>query len=107
VDVAAWLRGLGLEQPAFRDNRIDAEVLPKLTVEDLKDIGVAAVGDRRKLLEAIAALRVGAPPSPVAEQPSELPGPAAAPSSEAERRQLTMMFCDLVSSTALSARLGS
>ena len=87
MDVAAWLRGLGLEQyePAFRDNGIDAEVLPKLTVEDLKDIGVTRVGDRRKLLEAIAALRVGAPPSPVVERPS-VPGPAAAPSSEAERR---------------------
>ena len=107
MDVAAWLRGLGLEQyePAFRDNRIDAEVLPRLTVEDLKDIGVAAVGDRRKLLDAIAALREGALPSPVAEQPSEVPGPAAGPSYEAERRQLTVMFCDLVGSTALSARL--
>jgi hypothetical protein len=51
VDVAAWLRDLGLEpyERAFRDNRIDAEVLPKLTVEDLKEIGVAAVGDRRKM----------------------------------------------------------
>ena len=85
MDVAAWLRGLGLEryELAFRDNRIDAEVLPRLTAEDLKDIGVAAVGDRRKLLEAIAALRIGAPPSPVAEQPSEVLGPAAELSSEA------------------------
>jgi class 3 adenylate cyclase/tetratricopeptide (TPR) repeat protein len=107
VDVAAWLRGLGLEQyePAFRDNGIDAEILPKLTLEDLKDIGVTRVGDRRKLIEAIAALRAGAPPSPVAEQPSVVPEPAAAPSSDAERRQLTLMFCDLVGSTALSARL--
>src|SRR5215472_15289910 len=107
MDVAAWLRGLGLEQyePAFRDNGIDAEILPKLTAEDLKDIGVTRVGDRRKLLESIAALRVGAPPSPVAKQPSEVPGPAVALSSEAERRQLTVMFCDLVGSTALSARL--
>jgi class 3 adenylate cyclase/predicted ATPase len=107
VDVAAWLRGLGLEQyePAFRDNGIDDEVLPKLTAEDLKDIGVTRVGDRRKLLEAIAALRVGVRPSPVAEQLSELPGPAAALLSEAERRQLTVMFCDLVGSTALSRRL--
>src|SRR5215831_11775550 len=98
MDVAAWLRGLGLEQyePAFRDNGIDAEVLPKLTVEDLKDIGVTRVGDRRKLREAIAVLRVGAPPSRVAEQHSEVLGPAAGPSSEAERRQLTVMFCDLV-----------
>ena len=107
MDVAAWLRGLGLEQyePAFRDNGIDAEILPKLTVEDLKDIGVTRVGDRRKFLEAIAALRVSVPPSPAAEQPSEVPGRAAAPSSEAERRQLTVMFCDLVGSTALSTRL--
>jgi hypothetical protein len=107
VDVAAWLRGLGLDQyeTAFRDNGIDAEVLPKLTVEDLKDIGVTRVGDRRKLLDAITALRVGAPLSPVAERPPEVPGPAAAPSSEAERRQLTVMFCDLVGSTALAARL--
>jgi class 3 adenylate cyclase len=107
MDVAAWLRGLGLEQyePAFRDNGIDAEILPKMTVEDLKDIGVTRVGDRRKLLEAIAALREGAPPSPVAEQPSERPGPPAAPAAEAERRQLTVMFCDLVGSTALSTRL--
>src|SRR5215472_18065741 len=107
VDVAAWLRGLGLEhyEPAFRDNRIDAQVLPKLTVEDLRDIGVTTVGDRRKLLDAIAALRAGAPPSPVTEQPSEVPGPAPTPGAEAERRQLTVMFCDLVGSTALSARL--
>jgi class 3 adenylate cyclase/tetratricopeptide (TPR) repeat protein len=98
--------GLGLEQyePAFRDNGIDAEVLPKLTVEDLKDIGVTRVGDRRKLLEGIATLRLDPLPSPVVEQPS-VPGPAAGPSSEAERRQLTVMFCDLVGSTALSARL--
>src|SRR5215472_6495886 len=98
MDIGAWLRCLGLEQyePAFRDNRINAEVIPKLTAEDLKDIGVAMVGDRRKLLDAIAALRVGAPLSPVAEQPSEVAGPAAAPSSEAARRQLTVMLCNLV-----------
>jgi class 3 adenylate cyclase len=107
MDIAAWLRGLGLEryEPAFRENEVDAEVLPELTVEDLKDIGVAAVGDRRKLLDAIAALRVGAPPSPVAEQSSEVAGPTAGPLFEAERRQLTVLFCDLVGSTALSARL--
>jgi hypothetical protein len=58
MDVAAWLQGLGLERygPAFRDNEIDWEVLPKLTSEDLRDIGVAAIGHRRKLLDAIAAL---------------------------------------------------
>ncbi len=68
MDVAAWLQSLGLERylPAFRDNDIDAEVLPKLTADDLISIGVASVGHRRKLLEAIAALgadgaRRGAP----------------------------------------------
>ena len=52
MDVAAWLRGLGLEQyePAFRDNDIDAEVLPELTAEDLIGIGVTSIGHRRKLL---------------------------------------------------------
>ena len=80
----AW--GLEQYEPAFRDNGIDAEILPKLTVEDLKDIGVARVGDRRKLLEAIATLGVGVRPSPVAGQLSEVPGPTAAPLSEAERR---------------------
>ena len=58
MDVAAWLRGLGLEQYAqtFRDNAIDGDVLPRVTADDLKDMGVAVVGHRRKLLEAIAAL---------------------------------------------------
>jgi hypothetical protein len=67
VDIAAWLRGLGLEryEPVFRDNEIDAAVLPRLTADDLKDMGVTVVGHRRKLLDAIAALRAGgeAPPS--------------------------------------------
>ena len=55
MDIAAWLQGLGLERyvPAFRDNEIDWEVLPKLTSEDLREIGVAAIGHRRKLLDAI------------------------------------------------------
>ena len=59
MNVAAWLRGLGLEQyvPAFRDNDVDDEVLPELTVDDLISIGVTSVGHRRKLLSAIAALR--------------------------------------------------
>jgi class 3 adenylate cyclase/predicted ATPase len=106
MDVAAWLRGLGLEryEPAFRENEVDAEVLLDLTESDLTTMGLP-VGPRRKLLKAIAALREGAPPSHVAEQPSEAPRPTAAGSSEAERRQLTVMFCDLVGSTALSARL--
>ncbi|MFL5269413.1 MAG: SAM domain-containing protein, partial [Stellaceae bacterium] len=63
MDVAAWLHGLGLERyvSAFRDNDIDAEVLPKLTVEDLISIGVTSVGHRRRLLEAITGLGMAAP----------------------------------------------
>jgi class 3 adenylate cyclase len=101
MDIAAWLRGLGLEQyaPAFRDNDVDGEVLPELTADDLISMGVTSVGHRRKLLAAIAALRSDAPP--VAARIA----PAAAVSADAERRQLTVMFCDLVGSTALAARL--
>jgi class 3 adenylate cyclase/predicted ATPase len=100
MDVAAWLQGLGLERyvPAFRDNEINGEVLPKLTSEDLREIGVAAIGHRHKLLDAIVALRASAPAVTVAV--SDAPAQA-----DAERRQLTVMFCDLVGSTALSARL--
>jgi class 3 adenylate cyclase len=97
IDVAEWLKGLGLEryEPAFRENEIDWEALPKLTAEDLKDLGVVLGGHRRRLLDAIAALGASeAPPAP------SLP-PAAA---EAERRQLTEMFCDLVGSTPLAIR---
>ena len=97
MDIADWLRGLGLEKyaPAFDENAINWDVLSELTTDDLKDIGVAAVGDRRRLLAAIAALAGGA--SPAAPERSS-------PSAEAERRQLTVMFCDLVGSTPLSAR---
>ena len=58
MDVGGWLRGLGLGQyeEQFRDNKIDADMLPRLTVDDLKDIGVSVVGDRRRLLDAIAAI---------------------------------------------------
>ena len=63
MEVAEWLRGLGLEQyePAFRVNEIDASVLPSLTSEDLKDLGVTLIGHRRRLLDAIAALGGAAP----------------------------------------------
>ena len=106
MDIAAWLRDLGLEryEPAFRENEIDAEVVPQLTEAHLATLGLP-LGPRLKLLKAIAALREGAVPTPAVEQPSETPVPAAAPSAAAERRQLTVMFCDLVGSTALSARL--
>jgi hypothetical protein len=63
VDIAAWLRGLGLEQyePAFRANEIDERVLPSLTSEDLREIGVMPIGHRRRLLDAIAAVGTQAP----------------------------------------------
>jgi class 3 adenylate cyclase len=101
VDIADWLRGLGLEKyaPAFDENAINWDVLSELTTDDLKDIGVAAVGDRRRLLAAIAAL--GQDALPVAPTPERSSALAAA---EAERRQLTIMFCDLVGSTPLSTR---
>ena len=105
MDIDGWLRTLGLGQyeAAFRDNAIDEKVLPRLTAEDLKELGVAALGHRRKLLDAIAVLRGDANASPTAS-----PGPAVAdksPRDTAERRQVTVMFSDLVGSTALSARM--
>jgi class 3 adenylate cyclase/predicted ATPase len=102
MDVAEWLRGLGLAQyePAFRDNDIDGEVLRRLTGEDLRELGVRSIGHRRRLLDAILAL--DAVSTDIASTRSSLDVP---PRAEAERRQLTVMFCDLVGSTALSARL--
>ena len=106
MDIGGWLRSLVLEEceRAFRENKVDAAVLPKLTAEDLKDLGVAAVGDRRKLLEAIAELR-SAKTEPAPSEPSS-PAPAS-PSKDtaAERRHVTVLFSDLVGSTALSASM--
>ena len=106
MDVGEWLRGLGLVQyeEKFRDNKIDADVLGQLTADDLKDIGVSAVGDRRRLLAAIAAW-TGATPqanAPATLLKSEL---SEAPRVSVERRPITVMFCDLVGSTGLSAKL--
>src|SRR4029077_5553976 len=82
VDIGQWLRGLGLQsyEQAFRDNGIDFEVLPRLTVDDLKEMGVQAVGHRRKIIEAISLLR---------QDRTE-----GRPSPSVERRQLTIMFVD-------------
>src|SRR5260370_30064339 len=98
MDVAEWLRGLGLDQyvPAFSANDIDGEVLRRLTGEDLRELGVTSIGHRRRLLDAIAALGAAEAPPP--------PTPVPIAASEAERRQLTVMVCDLVVSTPLSAR---
>jgi class 3 adenylate cyclase len=102
-DIAQWLADLGLGQYAgqFHKNDIDASVLPDLTDQDLKDIGVESVGHRRRLMVAIAALR-SPPPPPQASQ-----GAAATTthSADAERRQVSVMFCDLVDSTMLSSSL--
>jgi class 3 adenylate cyclase len=105
MDIGGWLRSLGLEryEAAFRENEIDDTVLPSLTAEDLKDLGVGIVGHRRKMLDAIAVLGAYASAkAPTAEAPSILPKPA---QDAAERRQVTVMFADLVGSTALSARM--
>jgi class 3 adenylate cyclase/tetratricopeptide (TPR) repeat protein len=104
MDVGDWLRGLGLGQyeAVFRENEIDAKVLTKLTTDDLKDLGVTIIGHRRTILSAIEGLST-APPPRIAP-PSEMITPTTADES-AERRQLTVMFCDLVGSTAMSARL--
>src|SRR3954451_15692024 len=112
MDVADWLRALGLDQyeAAFRANGVDAEVLPTLTGEELKDIGVSLIRHRRRLLEAIATLRSNAMPAEAPAQVSSSTStdptrPPDASETTAERRPLSVMFCDLIGSTALSARL--
>jgi len=96
--IAEWLASIGLSEYAqrFADNAIDLSVIRDLTEQDLKDLGVL-LGHRRKILRAIAELPAAAAPAETATEP--------APRDEAERRQLTVMFADLVGSTALSARM--
>jgi len=104
LDIEDWLCRIGLEQYAqtFRENAIDPSVLPDLTDQDLEKLGVL-LGHRRKLLRAIAN-----PESIERIAPAAVNAPAARPAprppSTAERRQLTIMFCDLAGSTALSTR---
>jgi class 3 adenylate cyclase len=113
MDIVVWLRGLGLGkyEAAFRENDIDETVLPGLTHETLKELGVASVGHRVKLLDAIGALCNDASVQipPVAEAPARpsAAAPTSAPIAEAvgERRHVTVMFCDLVGSTSISAGL--
>jgi class 3 adenylate cyclase/tetratricopeptide (TPR) repeat protein len=108
MDVMVWLRGLGLGkyEAAFRENDIDETVLPSLTHETLKDLGVTSVGHRLKLLDAIAALRTDAgAKAPAADAATPSTAPSAPPEDRAERRQVTVLFSDLVGSTALSARM--
>src|ERR1700747_2728921 len=108
MDVVVWLRRLGLEEyeAAFRNNEITERVLPNLTQEDLKEIGVGPVGHRRVLLDAIAALRIDGSSKAASVDPATTSSaPSAHPEDRAERRQVTVMFSDLVGSTALSARM--
>jgi class 3 adenylate cyclase len=114
MDIVVWLRSLGLGkyEAAFRENEIDETVLPNLTAEDLKDLGVSMVGHRRKIPDAIAALRNDG-------SDAQTPTTAAAPARPSaatltsgrvaetigERRHLMVMFCDLVGSTSISAGL--
>ena len=108
MDIVVWLRSLGLGkyEAAFRENEIDETVLPSLTHETLKELGVAAVGHRLKLLDAIAALRSDASgKTPSVDAATTSSAPSAHPEDRAERRQVTVMFSDLVGSTALSARM--
>jgi class 3 adenylate cyclase len=108
MDMVVWLRGLGLGnyEAAFRENEIDETVLASLTHETLKEIGVTAVGHRLKLLDAIAALRTDAgAKSSAADAASTSATPSARAEDRAERRQVTVMFADLVGSTALSGRM--
>jgi class 3 adenylate cyclase len=109
MDVGVWLRGLGLGQyeVAFKDNEVDGAVLPKLTVEDLKDLGVAIVGHRRKIMSAIEELKAESVVRTDAMKalPAQAAFPVSASPSGAERRPITILFCDLVGSTSLAANL--
>jgi class 3 adenylate cyclase len=104
VDIGAWLRDLGLDryEQAFRENDIASAVLPELTDRDLKDLGVS-LGHRRLLLKAIADL--AARDADVALASAAEAAPRTDRATGAERRQLTVLFCDLVGSTELAARL--
>ena len=92
--------GLGKYEAAFRDNEIDETILPDLTAEDLKELGVTALGHRRKLLAAIAALSNDSSGKKPAGTATASDSPSARPEDRAERRYVTVMFSDLVGSTA-------
>ena len=97
--IAEWLASIGLGEysQCFAENAIDLSVVPDLTEQDLKDLGVL-LGHRRKMLRSIADMKGSVLPTP-------LPGPKPVPRADAERRQLTIMFCDLVGSSELAVRL--
>jgi class 3 adenylate cyclase len=107
MDVADWLRALGLDQyeATFQENAVDGELLPDLTDYDLKELGITPLGHRRQLLKAIAALRIQGTPVVEPTPPSSPTVDIGSLESTAERRPLSVMFCDMIGSTALSARL--
>jgi class 3 adenylate cyclase len=106
VDVGKWLSELGLARyaPAFAENDVDSNVLAELDEKDLEKLGIVSLGHRKKLLKAIAALDAATPAvgADTAADARDTPPRAA---KEAERRQITLLFCDLVGSTALSRQL--
>ena len=106
MDISVWLHNLGLEQyeRTFRENAVDLDLLPKLTSEDLRELGVTLVGHRRKLLDAIAALRV-ADTRPF-EDTRHVRTPSASPAdAPGERRQVTVLFADLANYTTWGQQL--
>ena len=108
MNVTVWLRSLRLEryEAAFRENEINERVLPSLTADDLKELGVTALGHRRILLDAIAALRTEMTAlDPSGDLRAAPPTPSGSLEDRAERRQVMVMFSDLAGSTALSARI--
>ena len=103
-DVRRWLETIGLAQyaDAFEANDIDMDLLRQVDDQMLKDFGVASGGHRLRIRNAIAKLAPTTAADAKAETENDAPG---SPVASAERRQLTVMFCDLVGSTALSAKL--
>ena len=108
MDVGEWLKGIGLGQyeATFREHEIDAEVLPELTEADLEKFGVP-FGHRKRLIKAITKLGNAAAEQPEAAppRPTDHSAPSRAFRSDAERRPITVMFCDLVDSTSLASKL--
>ncbi len=106
MDIGGWLRNLGLGryESAFIENAIDTDVLPELTEGDLEKLGMP-LGDRKRLIKAIKAMPGGSPSALIRSEVGENAPSGYSPMAAAERRHLTVMICDLVGSTALSARL--
>src|SRR5512139_4093509 len=106
MDVGGWLRNLGLGQyeSAFIENAIDTDVLSELTEGDLEKLGIP-LGHRKRLIKAIKAMAGGSPSALITSEDGEKAPGDSSPMAAAERRHLTVMICDLVGSTALSARL--